>query len=168
MKKLCKLLVIAFSIVFFTASYAAHSSTHPHANVWAAVKSQSDLTTFASAVREAGLVRTLTRTRGITVFAPTNRAFRKLPNGTLQSLLQPKNRSKLRRILLMHMVRGRALSQSIHPGRFKALNGHMVTINERHRRFYYNDIARVSSKDIMARNGTVHVINRVIVPSSRR
>lgn len=123
--------------------------------------------TLVTAVKAAGLVTTLKGTGPFTVFAPTDQAFAKLPPGTVDSLLKPENKDKLRAILTYHVVSGRLTSKQIahmqsaktvegSPLTFKTMNGHVMV-----------DGATVVQADIPASNGVIHVIDTVLMPPSQ-
>jgi uncharacterized surface protein with fasciclin (FAS1) repeats len=120
--------------------------------------------TLTSALRAAGLVETLKGAGPFTVFAPTDAAFAKLPQGTLETLMNPDNRTQLRNILTYHVVQG------VQPS--SALAGQTVevpTVNGANLRVdgttgvKVND-ATVSQADIAASNGVIHVIDTVLLP----
>ena len=112
----------------------------------------------------------LGHTHGITVFAPTDAAFAKLPKGTVENLLKPENRHQLAAILKYHVVPSVVPSSAakIRPAEIGTLKtGGDTTIRVR-KRFgqVYVDKARVITADVKASNGVIHVINRVLIPSN--
>jgi uncharacterized surface protein with fasciclin (FAS1) repeats len=125
--------------------------------------SNSSLTTLVEAVQAAGLAETLSGEGSFTVFAPTNEAFAALPSGTLQTLLRPENRDKLRRILTYHVVTGAIESGDIQPGEVATVEGSSVQLNIANGRVTVND-ATVQTADIQSSNGVIHIIDRVILP----
>lgn len=128
-----------------------------------------DFSTLVSAVKTAGLVETLKGPGPFTVFAPTNAAFDKLPDGTVQNLLKPENRDQLKSILTYHVVPGQATAAQLagKTVRVKTAQGGTAHVNG-------NDSAsptgvsvegaNVVAADIMATNGVIHVIDKVILP----
>ncbi|HEX5661528.1 MAG TPA: fasciclin domain-containing protein [Polyangiales bacterium] len=119
----------------------------------------SRFTTLAAAVQRAGLVTTLTGPGPLTVFAPTNDAFAKLPAGTLDAL----SVDQLKGVLTYHAVNGRAVSSSLKSGpvdtlaelsAFVTVSGGSVKVND----------ANVTTADVQASNGVVHVIDTVLLP----
>ncbi|MEO7367410.1 MAG: fasciclin domain-containing protein [Gemmatimonadaceae bacterium] len=121
--------------------------------------------TLVAAVKAAGLVETLQGEGPFTVFAPTDAAFAKLPEGTVEALLADKE--KLTAILTYHVVSGKVLAADI----VKAggadpatVNGAPVNITLRDGQVYV-DGAKVITADIQASNGVIHVIDAVIMPS---
>jgi uncharacterized surface protein with fasciclin (FAS1) repeats len=120
--------------------------------------------TLATAVTEARLVETLKGKGPFTVFAPTDEAFAKLPEGTIASLLQPENREKLTAILTYHVVPGRVLaSDVVGLQAAKTVQGGELKIRVEDGKVYIND-AQVIKTDVNARNGVIHVIDSVLLP----
>ena len=120
--------------------------------------------TLAAALQAAGLVETLKGNGPFTVFAPTDEAFAKLPAGTVENLLKPENKEKLKAVLTYHVVPGKVTAaqvtklksaKTVQGSEAKvAVNGGKVMI----------DNANVVKTDIMASNGVIHVIDAVLVP----
>ena len=120
--------------------------------------------TLVAAVKAADLVGTLKGPGPFTVFAPTDAAFKKLPKGTLASLLKPENKDKLVKILTYHVVPGKVMAADV-AGKHTAVTtveGDQITVNGRHG-VRVND-AQVVKADIVADNGVIHVINKVLLP----
>lgn len=123
-----------------------------------------DHSTLVAAVTAAGLAETLSGTGPFTVFAPTNAAFAALPAGTLDDLLKPENKAKLASILTFHVVAGAVKSTDLTDGmKAKTVNGEEVTINVKEGKVTVNG-ANVTTADLVAGNGVVHVIDAVILP----
>jgi uncharacterized surface protein with fasciclin (FAS1) repeats len=121
--------------------------------------------TLVTAVKAAGLVTTLKGPGPFTVFAPTDAAFAALPPGTLTSLLKPKNKAKLVAILTYHVVPGKIMSASL-AGKIvtpKTVEGETLDINATGPTVKVND-ATVVKADIVADNGVIHVIDKVLLP----
>jgi uncharacterized surface protein with fasciclin (FAS1) repeats len=124
-------------------------------------------TTLAKALQAADLVDTLKGTGPYTVFAPTDEAFAKLPQTTLEDLLKPENKAKLRRILTYHVVSGRVSSSEVVKLRSaKAVSGDTIDITTNGGTVMV-DNARVVKTDVAASNGVIHVIDTVILPDAR-
>ena len=124
--------------------------------------------TLAAALQAAGLVETLKGKGPFTVFAPTDAAFAKLPAGTVESLLLPENREKLRRILTYHVVSGAVKSDSVVTmTSAKAVSGDTITIKTMAGKVMV-DNAHVTTTDIITSNGVIHVIDSVIIPAEKR
>ena len=120
--------------------------------------------TLAKALDAAGLVTTLKGAGPFTVFAPTDEAFAKLPNGTLETLLKPENKEKLRRILTYHVVAGKVMaSDVVKLQSARAVSGDTITVKVEDG-VVHVDNATVTSSDILASNGVIHVIDSVILP----
>lgn len=119
-------------------------------------------TTLVSLVKRAGLAKTLSSGH-YTVFAPTDRAFAKVPKATLAALA--KDKAALRSVLLYHVVAGAVpASKVITMKSVKTLQGARVRIAVHHGTVRLNRTAKVVQADVMASNGVVHVINRVLLP----
>jgi uncharacterized surface protein with fasciclin (FAS1) repeats len=122
--------------------------------------------TLATALQAAGLVDTLEGKGPFTVFAPTDEAFAKLPAGTLESLLKPENKDKLRAILLYHVVPGDVTAaQVVKLSSAKTVNGQDVSIMVSNGTVMVND-AKVVKTDVLASNGVIHVIDTVLIPKN--
>lgn len=122
--------------------------------------------TLVAAVKAAGLVDTLKGDGPFTVFAPTDEAFKNLPEGTLESLLKPEKKDELAGILTYHVVSGKVMAadvvslksaKTVQGGEVAiAVDGSKVTV----------DGATVTTTDIECSNGVIHVIDAVILPKS--
>jgi uncharacterized surface protein with fasciclin (FAS1) repeats len=119
--------------------------------------------TLVAAVKAAGLVEALKGKGPLTVFAPNDDAFAKLPKSTLEDLLQPENRDKLSAILTYHVVPGKILLGTQSPA---TLQGQSVTIRTTGS-FEVNG-ANVIATDIAASNGVIHVIDSVLIPTPKK
>ena len=120
-----------------------------------------NFTILANALRAAGLVATLKGIGPFTVFAPTDEAFRKLPEGTLNGLL--KDKLRLAGILTYHVVPGKLMAQNISSDDVKTVQGGMVNI-VRGSDGVLIDNAKVTKMDIETSNGVIHVIDTVLMP----
>lgn len=134
----------------------------PAADIVEIASTTEGFSTLVAAVGAAGLVETLQGDGPFTVFAPTDEAFAALPEGLLESLLEPENSDLLVRILTYHVVAGDVRSGDITPGEVETVEGSTielatddgVTVNQ----------ANVVQADIVASNGVIHVIDAVILP----
>ena len=125
--------------------------------------SAGNFNTLVAAVKAADLVETLKGTGPFTVFAPTDEAFAALPAGTVEDLLKPENKAKLAEILTYHVVSGKVMSTDLSNGMTPAtVNGKLVTIHTEGG-VKVNE-ATVSTADIDADNGVIHVIDAVLLP----
>jgi len=123
-----------------------------------------DFSTLVAAVKAAGLVETLSGKDALTVFAPTNAAFEKLPKGTVENLLKPENKAKLVAILTYHVVPGKVMAADVVKLKgAKTVQGQEVKINASADGVKV-DAAKVVTTDIVAKNGVIHVIDTVILP----
>jgi uncharacterized surface protein with fasciclin (FAS1) repeats len=119
--------------------------------------------TLLTAVTAAGLVDTLKGAGPFTVFAPTDAAFAALPAGTLDSLLADKE--ALKKVLLYHVVSGKVTSdQVVKLTSADSVEGSPIAISVKDGKVYLNDSAVVVTPDVMASNGVIHVIDKVILP----
>ena len=124
-----------------------------------------NFTTLVSLVKQAGLAETLSATGPYTVFAPTDTAFKKVPKKTLKALLT--NKAKLKAVLLYHVVAGKVTAADVVKLRSaKTLNGKKVRIRVSGSNVFVNT-AKVVKADVMATNGVIHVVNRVLIPPAR-
>lgn len=120
--------------------------------------------TLVSLVKKAGLADELSAAGPYTVLAPTDAAFAKVPPATLRKL--GRNRALLKRVLLYHVISGKAPASTVVTLKSaKTLAGPNVRIRVTGKRVFVNT-ARVTKTDVMASNGIIHVINRVLIPSS--
>jgi uncharacterized surface protein with fasciclin (FAS1) repeats len=139
--------------------------------------SQSPIhTTLVAAVKAAGLVDTLKGPGPFTVFAPTNAAFKKLPAGTVETLLKPENKDKLSSILTYHVVSGKTsakdLKKAIKDGNgtatLKTVNGENLTASISGGKVKLKDAkggeAEITQVDVNQSNGVIHVIDTVLMP----
>jgi len=119
---------------------------------------------LAKALEAADLVKTLEGAGPFTVFAPTDEAFAKLPAGTVENLLKPENREKLRRVLTYHVVPGTLMaSDVVKVQTAKAVSGDTITVQAQGGTVRV-DGAHVTKTDIAASNGVIHVIDAVMLP----
>lgn len=122
-------------------------------------------TTLAAALGAADLVGTLKGKGPFTVFAPTDAAFAKLPAGTVESLLKPENKEKLRAILTYHVVPGSVrAARVVKMTSAITVNGQSVSIKTRNNKVMVGS-AQVVKTDIAASNGVIHVIDTVLLPN---
>ncbi|MEZ6197678.1 MAG: fasciclin domain-containing protein [Planctomycetota bacterium] len=123
--------------------------------------------TLIAAVEAAGLTEALGGKGPFTVFAPTDAAFARLPDGTVESLLKPENRGRLAEILKFHVVPGRVLADAaVKLDGAVTLQGQRLAISVGEGGVHV-DGAKVVKTDVLARNGVIHVIDSVIMPETR-
>jgi uncharacterized surface protein with fasciclin (FAS1) repeats len=116
--------------------------------------------TLATALTAAGLVDTLKGKGPFTVFAPTDAAFAKIPKADLDALL--KDKAKLTAVLTYHVVPGKVMAADVKAGKVKTVQGSELTISTTGGVMV--DKAKVTTTDIVANNGVIHVIDSVIMP----
>jgi uncharacterized surface protein with fasciclin (FAS1) repeats len=132
-------------------------------NIVQTAASAGQFNTLLSLAKRAGLADALSAPGAKTVFAPTDKAFAKVPTATLRKL--ERNRAQLRAVLLYHVVKGNVkAAQVVKLRRTKTLNGESVRIGVKGSRVYLNRSTRVVKTDIAASNGTIHVIDGVLIP----
>ncbi len=119
--------------------------------------------TLVAAIKAAGLVETLKGEGPFTVFAPTNEAFAALPAGTVEDLLKPENKDKLTAILTYHVVAGKVMSGDLKDDMMaKTVQGGEVKIDLDNGPMVGE--AKITTPDIAADNGVIHVIDKVLLP----
>lgn len=135
-----------------------------------------DHTTLVAAVKAAGLVETLQGAGPFTVFAPVNSAFDKLPNGTVEMLLKPENKTKLSAVLTYHVVAGRLdanmLDAKIKEGNGTAelttVAGGKLWVMKKAGKYVLKDekggMATITISNVYQSNGVIHVIDTVVMP----
>jgi len=126
--------------------------------------SAGSFNTLVAAVQAAGLAETLKGEGPFTVFAPTDDAFAKLPDGTLDDLLKPENKDKLTAILTYHVVPGKVMAKDVMTMKeAETVNGQSVMVSMDADTVMI-DNAKVVNADIECSNGVIHVIDTVILP----
>ncbi|WP_308987766.1 fasciclin domain-containing protein [Roseibacillus persicicus] len=142
---------------------AAEAKAQPKTVVEAAAGNE-DFSTLVAAVKAAGLVDTLSSEGPFTVFAPTNAAFEKLPEGTVETLLKPENKDKLVSILTYHVVSGKVMAADVKTMKVKTVQGTEADVKVEDGKVTI-DKANVVATDIVTGNGVIHVIDTVILPA---
>jgi len=146
------------------AAAASAPSMSADPTIPALAVSSGRLKTLVAAVTEAGLVEALSGNGPFTVFAPTDEAFAKLPEGTVATLLEPRNRETLVRILKHHVVAGRLdAADLVGRGSVETLAGTELELEAVRDRLLVGE-AVVETADLGASNGVVHLIDRVLMP----
>ena len=146
-----------------TASHTGKATTD--GNIVQTAVAAGKFKTLAKLLKRAGLASTLQQAGPFTVFAPTDAAFAKVPKKTLNALLR--NKAKLKAVLLYHVVSGKvAAADVVKLKSVKTLNGKDVRIRVSGANVFVNS-AKVTKPDVMASNGVIHVVNRVLIPPSR-
>lgn len=138
-------------------------SSSPAKNIVDTAVEAGSFTTLAAGLKAAGLLETLTGKGPFTVFAPSDDAFKKLPQGTLDALL--KDPAKLKSVLTYHVVSGHLLAKDLKSGEVKTVEGGPVHVTVTGSKVQVND-AHVTTADIVATNGVIHVIDAVMLPKN--
>jgi uncharacterized surface protein with fasciclin (FAS1) repeats len=149
---------------------------YPSKNIVQNAVNSKDHTTLVAAVKAAGLVDTLSGPGPFTVFAPTNEAFKKLPAGTVDTLLKPENKKTLTNVLTYHVVAGRMsakdLMEKVKAGGGKAMlktvEGADLTVAEKDGKLWVidakGDKAMITIANVNQSNGVIHVVDTVLLP----
>ncbi|MEH1901487.1 MAG: fasciclin domain-containing protein [Nostoc sp.] len=133
-------------------------------NLLALAESNASFTTLTKALKAAGLTGTLQGKDNLTIFAPTNAAFAKLPPDALQELFKPANKEVLIKILTYHLVPGKVLSADLKSGEVKSLEGGTINVKVDAANGVTVNDAKVTQADITGTNGVIHAIDQVILP----
>jgi len=156
-------------IMFIALVMAAGVQAHDHGkkkDIVDIAASNPDFSTLVAAVKAADLVDALKGDGPLTVLAPTNEAFAKLPAGTVESLLLPENKDKLIAVLTYHVIPGKVMAADVvKVSEAPSLQGQMIAVNVDGSKVMV-DNATVTATDIAASNGVIHVIDTVILPES--
>jgi len=148
------------------ASAGQHGSTNhtaPSKNIVDTAIAAGNFTTFVAGIKTAGLADKLTGKGPFTVFAPTDEAFKKLPQGALEALL--KDSAKLKAVLSYHVVAGHFLAKDVKSGEIMTLQGTPLSAAVSSSGVQVNG-AHVKQADIATTNGIVHVIDAVVMPKN--
>jgi uncharacterized surface protein with fasciclin (FAS1) repeats len=153
-----------------TLAVAAFTAQAQAANIVQTAQGAGTFNTLIAAAKAAGLADSLATKGPLTVFAPTDAAFRKLPKGTVEGLLKPENKAQLAAILAYHVVPSRIAARDVphQPTLVGTLNRGNQVRAVRRGNVVRVDGVRVVKADIGADNGVIHVIDRVLIPGQRR
>lgn len=164
MKKVLSILMVM--TIFFASAFTPKTAPvhEVEADIVDLAVATEFLSTLVAAVKAGDLVDVLKGDGPFTVFAPTNEAFAKLPAGTVENLLKPENKAQLVAVLTYHVVPGKVMSKDLKNGqKAKTVQGSEVTVTLADGKAMI-DNATVTTADIEASNGVVHVIDTVILP----
>ena len=130
------------------------------------------VSTLVAAVKQAGLVETLSGTGPFTVFAPTNAAFDKLPKGAVAGLMDPASKAKLAGVLTYHVIPGRLVAADLKDGQeLTTVNGEKLHITVKNGQVMVGNgkdaPATVQIADVISSNGVTHVIDSVVLPTAK-
>lgn len=175
-------LTLLFSFNLLNAQCGSHkksshtSSWNNHSDLVDIVSNSDDFSTLTVALKTAGLVKTLQSDGPFTVFAPTNAAFAKLPDGTVSSLLKPNNKSQLSKVLTYHVIEGRFTAKDVingiksSDGKFEiqTVSGDKLIASIESDTVLLTDEngnkSAILQTDLDASNGIAHVIDSVVLP----
>ncbi|GEM_PF-1334476 len=159
--------IACFVVLFVLPGYAAEHDMHKVSryDIVTTAEKAGNLNTFVAAVQAAGLEGLMREQNSYTVFAPTDEAFSRLPEGTLENLLLPENRDVLRNILTYHVVINKRIVSSRLQGvhQLRMVNGELLDISFSPGKVMAGRAA-VIMPDITTKNGIVHVIDMVLLP----
>jgi uncharacterized surface protein with fasciclin (FAS1) repeats len=185
MKKTIHLFALLFSFTMLATSakpqktvMVGGAAMYPTKNIVENAVNSKDHTTLVAAVKAAGLVETLKSDGPFTVFAPTNAAFDKLPAGTVETLLKPENKATLTSVLTYHVIAGKIDAATLMEwikksnGTYTAKTvqgGELKFMLDEKNNIWLMDAkgnkAQVTIKDVLQKNGVIHVIDTVVLPS---
>ncbi|SED09643.1 Uncaracterized surface protein containing fasciclin (FAS1) repeats [Rhizobiales bacterium GAS188] len=182
---------VAMALTLAASGYALHPSRslaettvtvggapmYPSKNIVENAVNSKDHTTLVAAVKAAGLVDTLASPGPFTVFAPTNEAFKKLPAGTVETLVKPESKATLTKILTYHVVAGKLSAQDLADkvdqgggkAMIKTVEGDTLTVMRKGKSRLTltddkGDVASITIANVFQSNGVIHVINTVMLP----
>jgi uncharacterized surface protein with fasciclin (FAS1) repeats len=155
--------IIATTLLATVAAFSTAIAGSGQKDIVDTAASAGNFETLVAAVQAAGLVDTLKGEGPFTVFAPTDEAFAKLPEGTLENLLKPENKDQLVAILTYHVVAGKVMAADVAAGEVETVNGAKATIAVADGVTIAG--ANVVKTDIVTSNGVIHVIDAVILPA---
>jgi uncharacterized surface protein with fasciclin (FAS1) repeats len=150
---------------------------YPSKNIVENAVNSKDHTTLVAAVKAAGLVETLQGPGPFTVFAPTNEAFKKLPAGTVETLLKPENKAMLTKVLTYHVVAGRMSAKDLMEAakkaggkaKLKTVEGEELTVEAKGNTLMIVDakggMSKITIQNVFQSNGVIHVVDTVVMPS---
>ena len=182
-KQIMKKLALVLGLALATATTFAQKSVmvggaamYPTKNIIENAVNSKDHTTLVAAVKAAGLVETLSSAGPFTVFAPTNKAFGKLPAGTVETLVKPENKGTLTTILTYHVVAGKMSASDIvaaikagnGKATMKTVQGGTLTASLKGKSVILTDekggMSKVTIANVNQSNGVIHVVDTVLMP----
>jgi uncharacterized surface protein with fasciclin (FAS1) repeats len=160
--RIARLLLAPAALIALAGSAVAAPTAPPRADLVGTAVAAGQFTTLASLLEDAGLVETLQGRGPFTVFAPTDKAFAKVPKATLNALAA--DPAKLRAVLLFHVAKGKVPAARVVKLRsVPTLNGKRVPVRVTGTTVRIGG-ARVTKANVPASNGVIHVIDRVLIP----
>ncbi|MDO6540211.1 fasciclin domain-containing protein [Alteromonas stellipolaris] len=160
-----KLIPLVMMSLISISAFAGHHMESEKADIVDTAASKEMFSTLVAAVEAADLVDTLKGKGPFTVFAPTNKAFSKLPEGTVEMLLKPENKALLSQVLTYHVVSGSVMAEDVMSLTSAAtVEGTDITVVTAMGKVMIND-ATVIKADVKTSNGVIHVIDTVLLPA---
>lgn len=147
-----------------TETKPSGSSSTQSKTLLALAESNASFSTLTKALKAAGLTEKLQGKDNITIFAPTDAAFSKLPQDAVRDLLLPENKEVLVKILTYHVVPGKVLSSDLKSGEVKSIEGGAINVKVDPATGVKVNEASVTQPDITGSNGVIHAIDQVILP----
>lgn len=161
----------ALSLMVVASLAACGGNNAQPKNISEIVSGADNFTTLKSALTAAGLDTELVKEGPFTVFAPTDEAFKKLPEADLKDLLKPENKAKLKDILLYHVASGKLTAEDVkkQDGKMiKTSQGSDIKVSLKEGAVMLNEMTKVTATDTMASNGVIHTIDTVLMPPKPR
>ncbi len=163
--RLSALTIVMFAVSLISINAQEYSTKSASKDIVTTAVDAGIFKTLAAALTEAGLIETLQGKGPFTVFAPTDEAFAKLPKGTLEGLL--KDKEALKKVLLYHVVSGNVMSTDVVKlSEATTVEGSKVKIKVVDGNVMLND-AKVTTADVKASNGVIHIIDTVLSPPTK-
>ncbi|MGD8930748.1 MAG: fasciclin domain-containing protein [Lysobacterales bacterium] len=163
--KISTFTAFAAALLLLAADVFAGNYGKKHADIVDTAVASGSFSTLAAALQAGGLVDTLKADGPYTVFAPTDDAFAKLPDGTVEMLLLPENKDKLVKILTYHVIPGKVTAaEVVSLNTAQTANGSDVAIRVVGETVFIND-SKVVAADIGASNGVIHAVDTVLLPN---
>lgn len=169
MRLLRTLSALTLALNVLTAAASAAAPRKP-GDILAVASANKNFSIFIKAIRAAGLEDTLKDPGPYTVFAPTDAAFKKLPEGTLDNLMKPENKDQLKSVLLSHIVKGKCTAaevvKSAAPIGLKSLQDTAITLNHSGKVVTVCAV-KLTSPDAAASNGVIQGIDEVMISADK-
>ena len=157
--------LLSASVIGLSALMTACASVPKPVSVADTIATQPSLSTLNGLVASAGLTDTLKAAGPFTVYAPSNEAFKAVPAKTLEDL--SKNPDRLKDLITYHVVAGKSMAADIKNSKVKSLNGAELELSKAGE-FVTVESAAVTTPDVVATNGVVHIIDTVLIPPAKK
>ena len=163
-RSLVQFLAAGAAVLVISLGLSTNARAGDHKDIVDTAVDAGSFQTLAKALNAAGLVDTLKGEGPFTVFAPTDEAFARLPEGALADLLKPENKEKLVAILTYHVVPGKVMASDVATmNSARTVQGQSLTVTKNENGVMVDD-AHVVKTDIACSNGVIHVIDNVVMP----